>query len=469
MNVGGAIHQGAEGVTRARNRKAGVLGVLVAVLCLSLLVPAACTRPEPTPDRTPPPASPSPTGPARYGGPAAPRLDWTDLWQVDRSGLRTLSAVRKVGSRLVVWGTTAKKESTFLIIDAATGKRLWDHGDLPAELSTRLGPIGHGSEGNPDGGWADTILAMAVDDGRGGVLILEYDQNPCLNDRPMCHSSQKHRAAGAGLIAVSLVDRSVRWATEVTPAVKRLGGSNQFVRMKPVGASDSVIAAVTYSSGRPNQDLGLATVAIDPRTGKRLWRAKQVLPSRVEGDRVLALKEPTGDDLDTAVGTPVVLDGRTGDRLFSLALKESASWRNVGDGLATMFTSGGSEPSIPVVDLSDGRVVLDLPTSDAWRLMVSESSSGPVAWWYDNLGLFTQSVEDPTPLFAPWPSDHIFGEFQFAHGDHIWMETRQGQVAYDRSGTARSELVPGTTALQVDDDLILVARPDDGLRLLRLS
>ncbi len=478
-----SLHKGAEDMNQSRNRssdgtvvegspdkelssghKIFVLRRLIAVLSLALLLMAACTKADPPEESPSPPSTPTPTGPASYGGPDTPRLDWSEVWELDRKGLEAVDAVRRIGSRLVLWGTTTNGKSTIMVVDAGSGKLLWDDGDLPARLSTKLGPIGSTS----DEGWAAQRLAMAADDGRGGVLILDYYRSRCPTDEPMCHSRKEQRAGGVGLIAVSLVDRSVRWATEITPAVKRLGGINQAVRMDAVGANESVIATRTYSSGIPSRDLGLATVAIDPRTGQRLWRAEQVLPARVEGDRVLALKAPTGDDRWEAVGTPVVLDGRTGAKISSVAVKKPAFWNDVGDGLATIFTADDAEAKIPVIELSDGRVVLELPASAWQEPQVSESSSGPVAWWYEGSNLFTQSVGDPAPLLAPPPASDEPGTLLFAHGDHVWVEKPQGQLAYDRSGRASSDLVSGTV-LQVDDELILVVRPDGGLRLLRLT
>ncbi|WP_152360473.1 hypothetical protein [Microlunatus speluncae] len=439
---------------------------VIATLGLALLSIAACTKPEPPSDPPPPSVSPTPTGPAGYGGPPAPRLDWTEVWQLDRVGLETGWSADRIGSRLVVRGST-KDDPTFMIIDAGSGKLLWDDGDLPAELSTRLGPVEPGSSGSPDGGWAGTA-AMAADDGRGGVLILEYNQNSCRNDAPMCHASQQTRDGGAGLVAVSLVDRSIRWATEVTPAVKQLEGEQQAVRMDAIGASDSVVVAMTYSTSRPTHDPGLATVAIDPRSGKRLWRTEQVLPSRVEGDRVLALQDPVGDDRRDAAGTPVVLSGRTGAEISRVAVKQPSVWDTVGDGLATIFTFSDPESPALVVDLSDGRVVLELPASPWPGQLASTSSTGPVAWWYDGTNLFSRSTRDPTPLLTPLPDRYGTNPLLFARGDHIWVQTEHGQVAYDRSGRTRSDLVSGTV-LQVDEELILVVRPDGGLRLLRLT
>ncbi len=433
-----------------------MLIMLTGVLLLGMI---GCTRPGP------PPAwqTPSPTGTADYAGPAAPRLRLSEVWHRDRAELKSVAEVSKIGPRLVLRGSDADDRGTIMIIDAATGAVLWDDTSLPAELSTGLGPVGPGS----GKGWADG--AWAADDGRGGVLILAYHLKPCADDPERCQSSRVTRTAGHGLVAVSLTDRSVRWTSEIIPSRDRdrEDADPEALRLKQrvIGVSVSVIIAMT-STAAPGRDPGLATIAVDPVTGQELWRTEQLLPSAVEGDRVLALASPT----EIGTGTPVVLDARSGSEIVRLPDRDAA-WSAIGDGLATITRTRGDEPEPPpVIELADGRTVLDLPRSPLGSLVLSRSATGPVAWWYDDEVLLTQSAGDLAPLRASPPDTVEPGALLSARGDYAWAETPQGQLALDRTGQIRSDPLPDSAQL-IGNDLILVdgfnGKP--GLTLLRIA
>jgi hypothetical protein len=114
---------------------------VIVVLGLALILLAACTQPDPpgeTPSAT---ATPIPTGPPTYSGPETPRLHWSEVWKLRPKGLESVHRAERVGSRMILWGRKAKDESTMMVLDAESGKVLWGDGDLPARLSTKLGPV----------------------------------------------------------------------------------------------------------------------------------------------------------------------------------------------------------------------------------------------------------------------------------------------------------------------------------------
>ncbi|MDN3358624.1 PQQ-binding-like beta-propeller repeat protein [Actinomadura sp. DC4] len=264
----------------------------VAVLAWSA---AACTGgSEPAGTASPARTSAGPsTSPLRFGA--------TPLWSERTKGVpRYADHFALHGDSVVVVSGPRRSESDRLsVLDAATGEVRW---------SIRIWrPLrgGHGDRWNgldPSG-----TTPPVVDRGGDWGVLVETSQNHASTQEPY------------GLALLSGEDGRVLWRRTVV-AEKKSGDRNKRVYPDLV-LGDTSIALMHLRTSLNPMVTDTRLVAVDPRTGRRLWSRSGVAPAAVVSGTVVAAEwpDPARTPYGSAAnGTVAVLDPATGQDRWSL-------------------------------------------------------------------------------------------------------------------------------------------------------
>lgn len=222
-------------------------------------------------------------------------------------------------------------DTSLVAIDLATGSQRWSV-RLPGAFNLVTGPM---SEGVPPG---------VVTDNNGQRLVIAAYYNTANG------SGTQQDSDFTQVIAVDPAGK-VRWQVPVQPAVLKphvVGGLKD-------GRGSSVVLDVHD------------TVVLDPASGGVRWTAKRVLPSGVDGDRVLGVR---AGERESDPWTAVALRGSDGQQLWTGPALTSGSGIIGRPPALTLAGSGRAivsgqtesyEAATIVLDTATGKSVTSLP------------------------------------------------------------------------------------------------------------
>ncbi|MFC5748784.1 PQQ-binding-like beta-propeller repeat protein [Actinomadura rugatobispora] len=233
------------------------------------------------------------------------------MWDERKLGLERVAGLELVGDTAVVAGDAAGGGSRLAAVDVRTGAPRWTAGSDQ--------PLRGGDGAVPDRGFGYlaeklrgvTGRPVVYGDANDWTVLVQYvrgDQN---------------RETELGAVALSGKDGSVRWRHAlVRPASGEKGRDDRDRRIRLLAADPRIVLVSVESKDATD----LETVALDPSTGRELWRSDAGWAHRITGDVVLG--ETRGADAppsssyvwgekrrDTDV---FALDLRTGRQLWDL-------------------------------------------------------------------------------------------------------------------------------------------------------
>lgn len=327
-------------------RSAGVLAWSVAVLAWSA---TACTGGggsvrSAEPRATPPPGqvvAKAEVPPLPFGA--------TPLWSDKTKGAPPYAdrfAVHGDGV-VAVSGPKGGEADRLSVLDAATGKVRWSAG-LWKPLRG-----GHGDQwdGLDPFDTGPQVVDRAGDNGDWGVLVTTLQNHD---------SIQK----GYGLALLSGKDGRLLWRRPLVAERKSTGHHGYVYPNLLLSDGKLAVMSLRPSSGATVADLRL--IAVDTRTGKRLWTRTGIQLTDVAAGSVIAAESraPASTSLDSTVsGTVTVLDAATGHTRWSLRDRmATARVAAVAGGLLLVREVQGGTLKAPVLlDLATGTQLDRMP------------------------------------------------------------------------------------------------------------
>lgn len=404
----------------------------------ALLPPPDPARPSTDPTRrvqpTPGASLPTESDPPIYDGPAEPDLRAIPVMRSEHKENVMGIALRPDG--IVLADRT--RPAFALGVD---GKIRWTLTN-PVRLSSRV--------------TAATLVAFgrSVDGATNPVIAAAYAWDPCDVDFDNCRRDGETPTTERGIAAFSAETGSLLWSIVLEPLRYPDEGEapdENSYRVEIVSEA-AVLIEVTPDQGQSDPVEDKTALALDPRTGKRLWSTKGMLVEEAGGDRVLGrLARPgSGGEYDFE-GYPVVLDATTGNQIWRSA--ELATW---GFGSSSEIDNGSDEFAVAelggeVGTKPDGAIIVDLATGQSYPVqqggVVGRDAAGPFHSWIkiERRRFLLDSAELPEGTPRRGQQDAAVTGFTGTTGGYLWVLglSRDGDtIALDRTG-ARRVAVPG--------------------------
>ncbi len=380
----------------------------------ALLATAGCVS-----DRDDPGSAPSSKGVIDEPATLTPlKLSEEPLWSNDDvPGMTVVTYAAIHGdSALVVGGDDVRAADQVTVVDAATGKTRWTI-DGRSEAALR---------GGGDAAlWSsyDSIAPRMVGEGDDSSVIVEYIQP----------------GERLGLAALSSKDGRVRWKSSSYAEFDA-------TKVTVVDVDDEI--AVVELGNRGSHSV--TTIAIDVSNGRKVWEAPGVRPHGISDGAVLA-----GGILRGGIpeGEVVALDTKTGKRLWDLSEEYPSSAVVLVAGNATVVKVIGraSAPETMktlVVETASGDTLAELKKaddrcqSDRRTLIACETT--------DIEHFVTYRFKDRTAGISAHktPGQFVDGVW----GGRVFMTPTGGLggTSYDRSGNPIDENLPGELAMITD-------------------
>lgn len=303
------------------------------------------------------------------------------------------------------------------------------------------------------------------------------------NDRCWAQYRECDSQAGVeyGVVALSVADGKPRWATVLDRPGKHPVDSKDDPTIEIAVSSDEAVM-VQFSHDEKARPVEMTAIALDPRTGKKLWTRDKTEISWAQGDRVLAqVPGPSGGRTGTI---PVLLDARTGAELWR-GTEPGSRW-STGAVIHTFddvgFSYGGNDcygyglvvpadadplssagPSHETaIELATGAAFALDPAAD--EAVVGRAADGPFVAWHSSR--------------KPWLMSDLLPPRELTHGElsgqpiieaavdgdlWVWNEdgggSRATTEAVDRTGARRLEPVPGIPS-GVNRDWLVIYESD---------
>jgi len=248
----------------------------------------------------------------------------------------------------------------------------------------------------------------------------------------------------SGLIAVNAADGSVAWTADLSP---HLGDDVDGISVHAdvVDASPETVIANVEAQTTQGERVSVA-IALDASSGEVRWAERGVVLSSVAGDVVTAIRTASpGDDHGSLVG----LTASTGEEAWS-AGDASGEWIGGVGGLVAAWT-----PEAALFESSTGAPV------DAGAILSAPVAGADFVAWLnpDDQALVTYTGGDE----RSWPgAEQVAADDVVAIDDagYVWLASGAQVTAYDRTGAARTDPLPGAFAGARDGSVVTVE--DDG-------
>lgn len=411
-----------------------------------------------------------------YDGPTAPNLRLERAWGSESHPVKYASYAVLLGQTVVMSeirpGSGARPGRTdqqVVAADASTGRVHWtvDKNTPRSPVVAKTGltkarpDLGYWRSGDALGG-----DAKATAEPDGGVVAVPYSQSHL--DAPAPGYTD-----GWAIVGIGLADGRPRWAYPAIPQLpKHDPQARKDFAAKVVAVTGSAVVVTVEPPGGGFSDAKTGkpttTIALDPRTGRKLWSVDKVLATAAVGDSVVALSRAgrsstTGD----AGGIPTVLDARTGKPRWT---GKSAAYVESTCAGHAVFRQKDDTTHLEAVDLRDARATeLDL---DPDGNVVCEN--GLLGWLGGSTAvrLFTRpvaedKVERGAEKVGPADDPENATELRTAVGGYLWGTQWREKVgpdlwvtfALDRTGAkrARADGLP----LAVSDGFLVVTTSND--------
>ncbi|TDD85904.1 hypothetical protein E1293_10480 [Actinomadura darangshiensis] len=409
--------------TRALTLGGGLLAVLLAVL---VVVKVAGSGGEPLPD-----------GEKR---PEPMAFSDKPLWDEHKLGMGNVDGVELRGDVAIVAGDIEPTGFRLAVVDVRTGAPRWvvDDGH---PLKGGDGAIADAEPGNPPESVRDALgKPIVYGDGDDWTVLVQY------------RKGESDKESEFGVAALSGRDGTVRW---MRPLVRPKPDGDGKQRLDLLTADSNVVLASVQASNEADP----RTVALDPSSGRELWRHEGGWAYRIAGGLVLG--QTAGDKPSSAKleGAGVfALDAKSGRQQWNL---QNARLQAVAGGTALIRVSekqqGRSydEERTVVTDTATGRPAGKSPKSEALRFVYGCADDGRalIACAGSDGDLVTiRSGKHGEPFTTgrqPFGEDATPG-VDLVRDDRIFVTRAPRSIVVDRAGNQLGDALPGA-ALAVSD------------------
>lgn len=388
-------------------------------------------------------------------GPAAPRLGLDKLWESPfafdaGSGIDYLvDRLSLLGDTVMLAEGAGNTPTMITALDAETGALRWSRPvgrPITAPTVGRVMISGAGPAAY--GAWEETFqnpVLGAID----GILPVAY--------------ADGGTEATSGVIGLDLRTGEPVWGFAAVTEP-----SNARTMITAVAASVVIMTvAPAIGPGWPPADQPVITIAVDGRTGRRLWTAPDLLGLGADGDVVIAAKREQRS-AGQAAWIPYVLDARTGAARWTgpQELGHPSDFKAAAAGYAVFAPN-------QVIQLATGTPIdyaephRPMPVACDPPLLVWDTG---VDWWSAGPnGFLTRRLPEGKPEAGRKRPGGLEFVAEAGVGPHIWghySDTQStsdseaglvGVVAVDRTGGPRSPSVKGMLAGVDDHRLVVVS------------
>ncbi|WP_152361074.1 PQQ-binding-like beta-propeller repeat protein [Microlunatus speluncae] len=395
-------------------------------------------------------------------GPAARQLKLDKVWEkvIKTEAGRGVAAledrVALLGDTVVLAEGAEAEPERFTALDAATGARRWSLSVGSPITAPTVGRVLVGGCGKESLSSFGRMVSNPVLEAADDILPLSY-------------VSESGPNATSGVVGVSLATGAPVWGFAATTERSKSRAVITAV------SSEVVIMVVAPGFGPhwPTPEQEVSTIALDARTGEKLWSEPDLVGLAADGESVVAAKGDRRSDA-RAVWTPRVLDARTGEPRWTgeHELDEPTMIFATAADYTVIWPSRPTMGEYEIVQLSTGRRI-DYPELPPPTPMATDSPllvwDTGVDWWSRGPnGFLTQRLPEGKPEQGRRRPGGLEFEPAIGVGPHLWGSYSSNQstsdsevpligvVAVDRTGGPRSPSVKGIL-VGVNDRWLVVA------------